>query len=76
MSSLDDDLDGMHLESGRSVEEMSDDEMDSNSWNEIELELDEEFTEDHGLVEEVTSVLEDNKVHPIDCYRHCIRGNY
>ena len=31
VSSLDDDLDSMRLESGSSVEEMSDDEMDSNS---------------------------------------------
>jgi hypothetical protein len=72
MSSLNDDLDNMHLESGSSVEEMSDDEMDSNSWNEIESESDEEFMEDHGLVDDVTSALEDNTVHPIDCYRHFI----
>ena len=72
VSSLDDDLDNMHLESGSSVEEMSDDEMDSNSWNEIESESDEEFMEDQGLVEEVTSASEDNTVHPIDYYRHFI----
>ena len=72
VSSLDDDLDNMHLESGSSVEEMSDDEMDSNSWNEIESESDEEFMEDHGLVDDVTSASEDNTVHPIDCYRHFI----
>jgi hypothetical protein len=72
VSSLNDDLDNMHLESGSSVEEMSDDEMDSNSWNEIESEPDEEFMEDHGLVDEVISASEDNTVHPIDCYRHFI----
>ena len=72
VSSLNDDLDNMHLESGSSVEEMSDDEMDSNSWNEIESESDDEFMEDHGLVDDVTSASEDNTVHPIDCYRHFI----
>ena len=34
VSSLDDDLDSTCLESGSSVEEMTDDKMDSNSWNE------------------------------------------
>ena len=38
----------------------------------VESESDEEFTEDHGLVEEVTFASEDNTVHPIDCYRHFI----
>jgi hypothetical protein len=72
VSSLNDDLDNMHLESGSSVEEMSDDEMDSNSWNEIDSESNEEFMKDHGLVHDVTSASEDNTVHPIDCYRHFI----
>ena len=69
VSSLDDDLDNIHLESGSSVKEMFDDKMDSNSWNEIESESDEEFMEDHGLVDDVTSASEDNTVHPIECYR-------
>jgi hypothetical protein len=72
LSVLDDDLDRMDLESGSSDEEMSDDEMGSNVWNEIEPESDTEFMEDHGLVEEVTSASEDNMVNPIDCYRHFI----
>src|SRR4051794_35093858 len=72
VSSLDDDLDSMHLESGSSVEEMSGDEMNSNSWNEIKSDADAEFMEDHGLVEEVTSLMEDNTIDPIDCYRHFI----
>jgi hypothetical protein len=72
VSSLDNDLDSMHLESESSVEEMSDDEMDSNSWNEIKSESDAEFMEDHELVEEVTSLTEDNTIDPIDCYRHFI----
>jgi hypothetical protein len=72
LSFLDDDLDRMHLESGSSDEEMSDDEVGSNVWNEIESESDADFMEDHGLVEEVTSVSEDNMVNPIDCYRHFI----
>ena len=57
VSSLDDDLDSTCLESRSSVEEMSDDEMDSNSWNEIKSELDAEFMEEHGLDEDVTSKL-------------------
>ena len=69
VSSLNDDLDNMHLESGSSVKEMFDDEMDSNSWNEIEPESDEEFMEDHELVDDVTSASEDDTIHPIDCYR-------
>ncbi len=72
LSFLDDDLDRMHLESGSSDEEISDDEMGSNVWNEIESESDAEFMKDHGLVEEVTSASEDNMVNPIDCYRHFI----
>ena len=72
LSFLDDDLDRMHLESGSSDEEMSDDEVGSNVWNEIESESDAEFMEDHGLVEEVTSASEDNIINPIDCYRHFI----
>ena len=72
LSFLDDGLDRMHLESGSSGEEMSDDEVDSNVWEEIESESDEEFMADHGLVEEVTSALDDNIINPIDCYRHFI----
>jgi hypothetical protein len=72
VSSSDDDLDSMHPESGSSVEEMSDDEMDSNSWNKIKSESDAEFIEDHGLIKEVTLLIEDNTIDPIDCYRHFI----
>ena len=72
LSSLDDDLGRMPLESGSSDEETSDDEVGSNVWGEIESESDVEFMEDHGLVEEVTAALEDNMVNPSDCYRHFI----
>jgi hypothetical protein len=68
LSFLDDDLDRMYLKSGSSDEEMSDDEVGSNVWNEIESESDAEFMGDHGLVEEVTSASEDNIINPIDCY--------
>jgi hypothetical protein len=71
-SSLDDDFDRMHLESDSSDEESTDGELDSHVWNEIESESDAEFLEDHGIVEEVTSVSKDNTIHPIDCYRHFI----
>ena len=55
MSSLDDDLNSMRLEPGSSVEEMSDDEMDSNSWHEIKPESDAEFMEEHELDKDATS---------------------
>lgn len=67
---LDDDLGRIHVESGSSDEEISDEEMSSNVSKEIASELDEEFMEDHELVEEVTSALEDHTVNSIDCYRH------
>jgi len=72
VSSLDDDFDRIHLESESSDEEMINDEVDSNIWNEIKPESDDEFMEDYGLVEEVTSTSEDNTIDPIDCYRHFI----
>jgi hypothetical protein len=62
----------MHLESGSSDEEMSDDEVGSNVWNEIKSKSDAEFMEDYGLVEDVSSLTEDNTIDPIDCYRHFI----
>ncbi len=60
------------LESDSSDEEVTDDDMDSNAWNEIESESDAEFLEDHGLIEDVTSISEHNTINPIDCYRHFI----
>ena len=72
VSSLDDDSDQMRLESGSSDSEVTDEEVDSRSWNEIESDSDAEFLEDHGLVDEVTSTTEDNIILPIDCYRHFI----
>jgi len=72
VSSLDDDFDGMHLESESSDEEMAVDEVNSSGWYEIEPEPDAEFVEDYGLVEEVVSASEDNTINPIDCYRHFI----
>ncbi len=71
-SSLDDDLDSMHLESGSSDEEITDVVMDSNVWNEIKPESNAKFMEDYGLVEDVTSLIEDNTIDPVDCYRHFI----
>ena len=72
LSLLNDDLDRINVDSESSDEEVFCNEMDSNVWNEIESESDEEFMEDHGLVEEVISASEDNLVNPIDCYRHFI----
>jgi hypothetical protein len=72
VSFLDDDFVRMHLESGNSDEEVTDDEMDLQGWSEIESESDAEFLEDHGLVQEVTPAPEDNTILSIDCYRHFI----
>ena len=72
VSSLDDDFDTMHLESDSSDNEVSDDDMNSHTWNEIEPESDAELLEDHRLIHEVTSISEDNTINPIDCYRHFI----
>ena len=69
VSSLDDDFDQMRLESGSSDSEVTDEEVDSRSWNEIESDSDEEFLEDHGLVDEVTSATEGDIILPIDCCR-------
>lgn len=51
---------------------MTDDEVDSNVWNEMKPESDDEFVEDHGLVEEVTSTSGTNTINPTDCYRHFV----
>lgn len=72
VSSLGDDFDKMGLGSGSSDEEAIDEEVDSETWNEVESDSDAEFLEDHGLVEEVTSASEDSSITPIDCYRHFI----
>ncbi len=66
---MDDDFDRMQFESESSDDEITDDEVNSHSWNEIESESDAEFLEDHGLVEKVTHASEDNT---IDCYQHFI----
>ncbi len=71
-SSLDDDFTRMHLESTSSDEEVTDDEVASNVWSEIESESDGEFWEDHGIIEQVTLTFEDGTINPIDCYRHFI----
>ena len=57
MSSLDDDFDQSCLESGSSDEGVTDQLMDSHTWNGIESDPDADFLEDHGLVEVVTSTL-------------------
>lgn len=62
----------MQLKNGSSDEEVIGDDMDSQAWHEIESESDEEFLDDHGLIEEVSSISEDNTINPIDCYRHFI----
>ncbi len=73
-NSLDDDFARMQFESSSPEEEVTDYHFDSQAYDEIESQSDAEFIEDHGLVEEVTSVSEDNTINPIDCYRHLITG--
>jgi len=76
VSSLNDEFDTMHIDFSNSDEEVTDDDNDDSmnfyTWNEIEPESDAEFLEDHGLIEDVTSISEDNTINPIDCYRHFI----
>jgi hypothetical protein len=72
VSSLDDDFVKMDLESGNSDEEITDDEVDSKVWSEIQSEPDAEFMKDYGLVQGVTSASGDNTILPIDCYRHFV----
>ena len=76
VSSLNDEFDTTLIDFDNSDEEITaednDDSMNSYTWNEIEPESDTEFSEDHGLIEDVTSTLEDNTINPIDCYRHFI----
>jgi hypothetical protein len=72
VSSLDDDFARIQLESASSDEEVTDDEVNSNVWGEIESESDGEFLEDHGIVEQITPTSEDGTINPIDCYRHFI----
>jgi hypothetical protein len=72
VSSFDDDFTRMHLESASSDEEVTDDEVDSNVWSKIESESDDEFLEDHGIIEQVTPTFDDGTINPIDCYRHFI----
>ena len=71
-NSLDDDFDAMNLQSNSSDEESTDSEVNSHVWNDIESDSDEEFLEDHGFVQELTSVSKDDTINPIDCYRHFI----
>lgn len=59
----------MHLELESCDEEMTIDEVGSNVWNEVKLESGNELRENHGLVEEVISISEDNT---INCYRHFV----
>jgi hypothetical protein len=62
----------MQFESSSSKEKVTDDDLHSQVCNEIELESDAEFQEDHGITEEVTPTSEDNTINPIDCYRQFI----
>ena len=71
-SSLDDDFDRMNLQSNSSDNENTDGEVNSQVWNEIESDLDEEFLVDHRFVEELTCVSKDDTINPIDGYRHFI----
>lgn len=65
----------MQFESSSSEEQVTDDgdeDMDSQVWDEIESEPDTEFSEDYGMMEEVSANWEDGAIIPIDCYRHFI----
>ena len=76
VSSLDDGFSRMQFESSSSEEQVTDDndddDMDSQVWSDIESESDTEFSEDYGMMEEVSANSEDDVINPIDCYRHFI----
>ncbi|CAF1214822.1 unnamed protein product [Adineta ricciae] len=72
VSSLDAGFMKIQVESSNSEEEFSDNELDSQVWNEIDSESDGEFQEDYGIVDEVNPTSQDNTIYPIDCYRHFI----
>jgi len=72
VSSLNKNLPAMHLASASSDEEVTDDEIDSHVWSEIDSESNSVFLEDHGIVEQVTRTFQDSTINPIDCYRHFI----
>ena len=74
VSSLDDGFSRMQFESTSSEEvtDDGDDDLDSQVWSEIESESDTEFSEDYGMMEEVSTNSEDDVINPIDCYRHFI----
>lgn len=76
VSSLDDGFSRIQFESTSSEEQVTDDsdddDMDSQVWSEIESESDNEFSEDYGMMEEVSTNSEDGVINPIDCYRHFI----
>ena len=72
VTSSDKDFDRIHFKSESSDEEISDDEVDSNVWNEIESDSHGEFLEVRGIVEQVMPTSEDDTINPIDCYRHFI----
>ena len=46
--------------------------MDSNVWSEIESDSNDEFLEDHGIVEQVMPTPENNTINRIDCCQHFI----
>ncbi|CAF1139447.1 unnamed protein product [Rotaria magnacalcarata] len=72
VSSLDNDFTGMQFESSSSEEQVMDDDVDSQFWSEIESESDAEFSEGHGMIQEVPENLKDSTISPIDCYRYFI----
>ena len=72
MKYFDNDIARMHFESATSDEKITDDEVDSNVWSEIESEPDCEFLEDYGIVERVILTSEDGVIYSVDCYRHFI----
>lgn len=50
-------------------DKVSDDDMDSQTCNEIESKSDATFLDDHGLIEELASRSKDYVFNPIDYYR-------
>jgi hypothetical protein len=66
------DSDQMSLESESFDDEVTNQEVDSTSWIEIESDSDNEFLKNYGLVSDVNFGSDENTILPIDCYRHFI----
>jgi hypothetical protein len=76
VSSLDNDFSRVRFESSSAEEQVMDDDGDDDAhlhvWGEIESESDAEFSEEYGMMEELSAKSEVSTNNPVDCYWHFI----